>query len=84
MDTQREASAFENFMASDYGRAARGVFGIALIAAGLGLIGGAAGWIIAAFGLVPIAAGVLHLCPVAPLWGGHFLGSKYCARNPRR
>ena len=25
-----------------------------------------------------IAAGVFNLCPVAPLWGGHFFGSQYC------
>jgi Zn-dependent protease len=84
MAIQRESSWVENFMASNYGRVARGVLGIALIGAGLGLIGGTAGWIIAAFGLVPIAAGVFNLCPVAPLWGGHFLGSRYCARNPWR
>jgi hypothetical protein len=69
------------FMASGYGRALRVAFGVALIVTGLAVLGGTAGWLIAAFGLVPIAAGVFGLCPVAPLWGGHFLGSKYCARK---
>ena len=81
MTTQRESSWFEHFMASNYGRVARGMLGIALLAIGLVLIGGTAGWIVAAFGLVPIAAGVFNLCPVAPLWGGHFVGAKYCARR---
>jgi len=57
------------------------MLGIALLAIGLVLIGGTAGWIVAAFGLVPIAAGVFNLCPVAPLWGGYFVGDKYCARR---
>lgn len=69
------------FMASNYGRVARGALGVALIAAGILLIGGTIGWIVAAFGLVPIAAGVLNLCPVAPLWGGHFIGAKYCGNK---
>lgn len=79
--TMREPSAFESFMASSYGRVARIGFGLALITVGLALIGGTPGWIVAGFGLVPIAAGVLNLCPVAPLWGGHFVGSKYCQRK---
>jgi membrane-associated protease RseP (regulator of RpoE activity) len=65
-------------MASNYGRVARGALGVALIAAGVLVIGGTVGWIVAALGLVPIAAGVLNLCPVAPLWGGHFIGARYC------
>lgn len=81
MATQRESSWFENFMASNYGRVARGALGIALFAIGLGLIGGTVGWIVAALGLIPIAAGVFNLCPVAPLWGGHFIGAKYCGRR---
>lgn len=81
MAKQRESSWFERFMASNYGRVARGMLGIALLAIGLMLIGGTAGWIVAAFGLMPIAAGVFNLCPVAPLWGGHFVGAKYCARR---
>jgi membrane-associated protease RseP (regulator of RpoE activity) len=31
---------------------------------------------VAAFGLAPIASGVFNLYPVAPLWGGHFIGGK--------
>ncbi len=82
MSDKRESSWFEHFMASGYGRLARIALGLALIAVGL-VIGGMAGWIIATLGLVPIAAGVLNLCPVAPLWGGHFFGSKYCPSRER-
>ena len=78
-----ESSWFELFMASGYGRLARVAFGVALIAAGLAAIGGTLGWAVAAFGLVPIAAGGLNLCPVAPVWGGHFIGAKYCGRRER-
>lgn len=83
MTDTHKASWFEMFMASGYGRLARIALGLTVIAVGLVLIGGPVGTIVAAFGLVPIAAGVLNLCPVAPLWGGHFIGAKYCAKRDR-
>ncbi|TAK66319.1 MAG: DUF2892 domain-containing protein, partial [Dehalococcoidia bacterium] len=67
------------FMASGYGRIVRLAFGAGLVAAGLTVVPWPVGLAVAVFGLVPIAAGVFNLCPVAPLWGGHFLGSQYCA-----
>ena len=80
-----ESSAFARFMASGYGRLARLGFGIALVVAGLAVIPAPAGLAVAAFGLVPIAAGVFNLCPAAPLWGGHFFGSQYCpAKKAKR
>ena len=77
-----ESSTFTRVMASGYGRLLRLGFGIALVTVGLTLVPSPAGLAIAVFGLVPIAAGVFNLCPIAPLWGGHFIGSQYCA--PRR
>ena len=74
-----QSNAFVRFMASSYGRLARLAFGIALGAAALTLISKPAGYGVAAFAIVPIAAGVFGLCPVAPLWGGHFFGASYCA-----
>ena len=71
--------AFTTFMASNGGRALRFGFGAALIGTGV-VTGPPAGYVIAVFGLLPIASGAFNLCPVAPLWGGHFLGAKYCAR----
>jgi Zn-dependent protease len=78
-----EGSAFSRFMAGTPGRIARVALGTSLIAAGVLAIPAPAGLAVAAFGLVPIAAGVFNLCPVAPLWGGHFLGTKYCAPRKR-
>ena len=80
----REPSAFESFMASNYGRVARIGLGLGLITVGLALIGGTPGWIVAGFGLVPIVAGVANLCPVAPVWGGHFIGARYCKASDQR
>ncbi len=79
-----ESSPFSRFMASCNGRISRLGLGFTLIVLGLEVIGGGAGIALAAFGLVPTAAGVFNLCPIAPLWGGHFLGSRYCAVPARR
>jgi hypothetical protein len=76
-----EGSAFSRFMASCGGRVARSILGTALIVGGVGLIDGPTGVAVSAFGLVPLAAGIFNLCPVAPVWGGHFLGAKYCERS---
>lgn len=80
---RRAGRRFTTFMASGGGRFARGVLGVGLIAAGW-LLGPPAGYALAGFGLVPIAAGVLNLCPIAPLWGGHFIGSRYCEAPTKR
>ncbi len=80
-----EGSAFSRFMASKGGRAVRVAIGATIIGTGLTVVGGGAGLAIAAFGLVPIATGVFNLCPVAPVWGGHFIGAKYCGtRTPKQ
>ena len=75
---QHEPSAFSRFMASTGGRLARIALGVTLLITGL-LVGGGWGLAIGMFAAVPIAAGVFNLCPIAPVWGGHFLGSRYCA-----
>jgi membrane-associated protease RseP (regulator of RpoE activity) len=78
-------SAFERFVASNAGRVARIVLGVSLLTSGLSLFDRPAGLAVAAIGLVPLLTGALNLCPVAPLWGGHFLGARYCpARQTRR
>lgn len=71
-------SAFSRFMASTGGRAVRLGIGLTLLTTGL-LVGGAWGVGLAVFSALPIAAGTFNLCPIAPAWGGHFLGSRYCA-----
>lgn len=57
------ASAFGQFMASTAGRIARILAGIALIVIGVFAIGGTAGWIVAAVGLLLLAAGTFDFWP---------------------
>lgn len=76
-------SRFALFLASKAGRTARVALGATVVGAGLFLVGGLPGIALALAGLLPIVAGALNLCPVAPLWGGHFFGSRYCAAEPR-
>jgi hypothetical protein len=68
------ASWFGQFMASGLGRAVRIVAGIALIAGGLLSIGGTAGYVVAAIGLVPLLAGTFDKCVFSRLFGGPFSG----------
>ncbi|MCC6386391.1 MAG: DUF2892 domain-containing protein [Dehalococcoidia bacterium] len=83
-ESEGSGNWFTAFMASTGGRIARAALGAAIIGTGLFIVGGVAGVVVAAFGLVPIATGVLNLCPVAPAWGGPFNGASYCqARRPR-
>ena len=84
MSAKQDSSWFERFMASGYGRLARAALGLSIIAAALLLFDGTVALAVAALGLIPIAAGVFNLCPVAPLWGGHFIGAKYCGNRGRR
>ena len=77
-EIQPEGSWFSRFMASSHGRAARIALGTTLILLGAYIIPRPVGIGVALFGLVPIAAGVFNLCPIAPVWGGHFIGAKYC------
>lgn len=66
---------FVCFMRGGRGRIARAVLGLALIAIGFLAIGGTAGTIVAAFGLVPIASGATGICPLGPLFGTDFRGN---------
>ncbi|MEP7215142.1 MAG: DUF2892 domain-containing protein [Anaerolineaceae bacterium] len=75
---------FTRFMASGYGRLARIGLGLTIVAAGLLVAPWPIGLVIAGVGLIPIAAGVFNVCPVAPIWGGHFIGARYCPSNTQR
>ena len=61
--------AFVEWMASPLGRGLRVVFGALLIYVGLAVVQGVGGVLLAAFGAVPIATGLLNVCPIAPLLG---------------
>lgn len=56
---------FVVFMGGQKGRVVRSGMGLAMIAAGAGAGGG--WWALAAFGVLPLATGVLDLCPIAPV-----------------
>ncbi len=64
------------FLASDNGRLARGMGGIALITVGLGILRGVWGIVMAVIGLVPLLAGVFDFCAFAPLFGLPFEGEE--------
>lgn len=71
---------FFGFMGSSTGRVVRAVVGIALIALGLAIMGGVGGYIVAAIGLVMLAAGVFDFCLFAPLGGLPINGSQLRAK----
>jgi hypothetical protein len=67
-------------MASPVGRGIRVVAGIALIIAGLA-IGSTGGYVLAVVGVVPLLAGALNVCVLAPLLKAPFSGK--ALTNPR-
>jgi hypothetical protein len=67
---------FISFMASTTGRIIRAVAGLALIALGLLVLGGATGIIVAIIGVLPLLAGVMDFCVFAPLFGNPLSGVK--------
>ena len=76
------ASWFGQCMSSTRGRIGRIVAGLALIVAGLFALGGTAGMLLAAIGLVPLLAGTFDVCLFSALFGGPLRGSgvRACAR----
>lgn len=67
---------FVAFMASTAGRITRIVAGLALIAWGLLGLGGTVGLVVAIVGAVPLLAGLLDVCLLAPLFGAPLSGAK--------
>ena len=65
---------FLGFMGSSTGRVVRAVAGIVLIVLGFAVVTGVGGYIVAAIGLVMLAAGVFDFCLFAPLGGLPFNG----------
>jgi hypothetical protein len=64
------------FMASGAGRLLRIVAGVALIVIGIRVVGGTGGWVLAAVGLLPFAAGLFNFCLFGPLLNAPFWGSR--------
>ena len=71
-------NGFVGFMQSWIGRLLRVVAGLALIAVGLFVMQGVWGYVVAAIGLIPLFAGVVGICLLAPLFGYTLAG------EPRR
>ncbi len=65
---------FAQFMSSPMGRIARIVAGALISLAGLFLIQGALGVVVALIGLVPLVAGAMDVCLLAPLFGAPLKG----------
>ena len=73
--------AFIKFMGSQRGRVVRVVAGLALIAVGVLAVGGTGGWVVAAIGVLPLAAGAFDFCIFAPLLGYAFGGKELRAKT---
>jgi hypothetical protein len=67
---------FAKFMSGTTGRLIRIVAGLVLIALGVFYFQGTTGIIVAVIGVVPLLAGVMNVCLVAPLLGAPFSGRK--------
>ena len=68
--------ALIDFLASSTGRWVRIAVGGVLFAVGLLAIEGTAGTIVAVIGLVPLLAGMLDVCLLAPLFGAPLSGRR--------
>ena len=60
---------FVGFMNGTWGRLARLVLGLALIAYGLAVLGGTTGLVLAAVGLLPVLLGLAGHCLLEPFAG---------------
>ncbi len=76
--------AFACFMARPAGRALRIVAGLALIGWGYTMRATTPGTVLMVVGVVPLMAGVLNLCLLAPILGAPFSGTAALAseRSP--
>ena len=66
--------AFVAFMRSWAGRLIRIAAGALLVWYGLTQMTGPVGWLVAAVGIVPIAAGAVNFCLIGPLFGLTLMG----------
>jgi len=73
--------SFARFMASPTGRGIRIAAGLVMIVAGL-VIGSTGGFILAVVGLVPLLAGALDVCVIAPVLKAPFRGKAALSGRP--
>jgi hypothetical protein len=67
---------FVRFMVTPTGQIARAAVGAAVVAVGLGRLGGVEGTAMAALGAVPLVAGIFNVCLIGPLFHLSCDGSK--------
>lgn len=79
------SSSFARFIVSPAGRVLRVVAGVAIIVAGLLLVGGTSGYLVAAVGVVPLLAGLTDSCVLGPVFGAPLRGTEVRSqqREPR-
>lgn len=68
------SNAFAAFMATATGRLLRIAAGLALIGWGWTMRGGTTGIVVILVGFVPVLAGALNVCFIAPIIGAPFSG----------
>lgn len=68
------------FMTSPFGRGLRVLLGLVVMAAGLFVVGGTLGTIMAIIGMVPLAGGVLDFCVLSAALGYGFSGQQARAK----
>jgi hypothetical protein len=73
--------SFARFMAGPIGRGIRVLAGLVMIVAGL-VIESAGGYVLAAVGLLPLLAGLLNVCLIAPILKAPLSGTT-CLAQPR-
>lgn len=73
--------SFARFMAGPVGRGIRVAAGLVLIVIGVA-VGGAGGWVLAIVGLLPLMAGALNICVIAPLLKAPFSGKAALSQKP--
>ncbi len=73
--------SFARFMATPTGRGIRVVAGLVMIVAGL-VIGSAGGYLLAVVGVVPLLAGALNVCMIAPVLKAPFSGKTALSNRP--
>ena len=76
--------AFACFMEKPLGRALRIVAGLALIGWGYTMRGTTLGTVLMIVGVVPLLAGLLNLCFIAPIIGAPFSGRVAQAQDSER
>ena len=73
--TVARAHGFRTLHGPPLVRGGRIVLGLALIALGIGIVGGVLGWVKAIAGLLPLTLGIINGCILAPFLKVPFKGS---------